>query len=35
PPSQLEASFVSLAHTTDDIGEVVSAVEESLERSWP
>jgi glutamate-1-semialdehyde 2,1-aminomutase len=35
PPSQLEASFVSLAHTTDDIAEVVSAVEESLERSWP
>jgi glutamate-1-semialdehyde 2,1-aminomutase len=35
PPSQLEASFVSLAHTTDDIGEVVSAIEECLERSWP
>jgi glutamate-1-semialdehyde 2,1-aminomutase len=33
PPSQLEASFVSLAHTKDDIGEVVTAVEESLQRS--
>jgi glutamate-1-semialdehyde 2,1-aminomutase len=32
PPSQLEASFVSLAHTTDDIAEVVGAVEESLAR---
>jgi glutamate-1-semialdehyde 2,1-aminomutase len=35
PPSQLEASFVSLAHTPDDIAAVVSAVGESLERSWP
>ena len=32
PPSQLEASFVSLAHTTDDIAEVSSAVEESLKQ---
>ena len=35
PPSQLEASFVSLAHTMDDVGEVVTAVVESLERSRP
>ena len=35
PPSQLEASFVSLAHTTDDIAEVSSAVEESLEQGAP
>ncbi len=35
PPSQLEASFVSLAHTREDIAEVVAAVEESLERSRP
>lgn len=35
PPSQLETSFVSLAHTPEDIAAVVSAVEESLERSWP
>ena len=34
PPSQLEASFVSLAHNADDIAEIVSGVEESLERSW-
>ena len=35
PPSQLEASFVSLAHTPDDIAEVSSAVEESLEQGAP
>ena len=35
PPSQLEASFVSLAHSADDIADIVSGVEESLERSWP
>ncbi|MCW3035778.1 MAG: hemL, partial [Actinobacteria bacterium] len=35
PPSQLEALFVSLAHTTHDVGEIVAAVEECLERSWP
>ena len=35
PPSQLEASFVSLAHSMDDVGEIVTAVEESLERSRP
>ncbi|TMK53213.1 MAG: glutamate-1-semialdehyde-2,1-aminomutase, partial [Actinobacteria bacterium] len=35
PPSQLEASFVSLAHTADDIADVVSGVEESLQRAAP
>ena len=35
PPSQLEASFVSLAHTPDDIAEIVSGVEESLARGAP
>ena len=31
PPSRLEASFVSLAHTDGDIAQVVSAVEASLD----
>ncbi len=35
PPSQLEASFVSLAHTADDIADIVSGVEESLARAAP
>ena len=35
PPSQLEASFVSLAHTADDIADIVSGVEESLARGAP
>ncbi len=35
PPSQLEASFVSLAHTAGDIAEIVSGVEESLARGAP
>ena len=35
PPSQLETAFVSLAHTAEDVGQVVEAVQESLERSRP
>ena len=31
PPSQLEAAFVSLAHTPDDVAQVVAAAGESLE----
>jgi glutamate-1-semialdehyde 2,1-aminomutase len=30
PPSQLEASFVSLAHNSDDVAAIVAAAEESL-----
>jgi glutamate-1-semialdehyde 2,1-aminomutase len=33
PPSQLEAAFVSLAHTPDDVARVVAAAAESLESS--
>jgi len=31
PPSQLESAFVSLAHTPDDVAQVVGATGESLE----
>ena len=31
PPSQLESAFVSLAHTPDDVAQVVAAAGESLE----
>jgi glutamate-1-semialdehyde 2,1-aminomutase len=33
PPAQLEAAFVSLAHTPDDIAQIVAAAGRSLERS--
>ena len=35
PPSQLEAALVSLAHTPDDIAQIVAAAEASLKRSRP
>lgn len=35
PPAQLEASFVSLAHTPEDIAQIVAAVGAALERSTP
>ena len=35
PPAQLEAAFVSLAHTPEDIADIVAATRAALERSTP